>query len=102
MSPQTEATTSRSPSVALANSEDPLFRFKGVIKGVLVERPDGTADCAFYNPKRNCFSVINRTTKGYVRAQIVGGPDCGTVFFIGPEWDNNDAWEQMCEWVNGK
>ena len=93
-------TTSRSPSVALANGDTPLWRFNGLIKGVVLERPDSPDACAFYNPKRNCFSVMGRAQGGALRAQIVGGPDCGTVFLIGPEWDDPESWGRMCSVVS--
>jgi len=37
---------------------------------------------------------------GALRAQIVGGPDCGMVFLIGREWDNPVSWDRMCSAVN--
>lgn len=86
--------------MALANGDTPLWRFNGLIKCVVLEHPDSPDACAFYNPKRNCFSVMGLAQGGALRAQIVGGPDCGMVFLIGREWDNPVSWDRMCSAVN--
>lgn len=92
------ATTSPYPSVAPADSNDsPLWRFNGTVKAVLLDRPDCSDDCAFYNPKSNCFAVVGKNPKGYLKAEIVGGPDCGTGILIGPEWLSREGWAQICD-----
>ena len=102
MSPQTEATTSRSQSVALADSDQaPLWRFKGFLDAVLVESADGSL--SMIDPKRLYFTVVGGRVVTpeirYIHCEFWGGILDGLSFMLPTTWEPKEKWYQIASMV---
>jgi len=53
----------------------------------------------FFDPQRNCFSIIGRSMNGHIECQIVSGPHCGLEFLLPIQIESDGAFEQICSRV---